>query len=77
MKPEYSNTIRMVYTDTDSFVFHTKTDDLYIYIHIYIYRFERYNRWNGFEWIWKNQKCYDACNKKVLGKFNDEVHVNI
>ena len=36
MKPKYGVNIRMVYTDTDSFVFHTKTDD------IYIYRFKRY-----------------------------------
>ena len=29
MKPKYGVNIRMVYTDTDSFVFHTKTDDIY------------------------------------------------
>ena len=29
MKPTYGDNIRMVYTDTDSFVFHTKTDDIY------------------------------------------------
>ena len=34
MKPKYGDSIRMVYTDTDSFVFHTKTDDIYIYIQI-------------------------------------------
>ena len=28
MKPKYGDNIRMVYTDTDSFVFHTKTDDI-------------------------------------------------
>ena len=32
MKPKYGDNIRMVYTDTDSFVFHTKTDDIYIKI---------------------------------------------
>ena len=32
MKPKYGENIRMVYTDTDSFVFHTKTDDIYIMI---------------------------------------------
>ena len=46
MKPKYGDNIRMVYTDTDSFVFHTKTDD------IYIYRLKRYKWWNRFEWIW-------------------------
>ena len=44
MKPKYGDNIyrdniygdnsRMVYTDTDSFVFHNKTDDIYIYIQI-------------------------------------------
>ena len=29
MKPKYGENIRMVYTDADSFVFHTKTDDIY------------------------------------------------
>ena len=29
MKPKYGDNIRMVNTDTDSFVFHTKTDDIY------------------------------------------------
>ena len=28
MKPKYGDNIRMVYTDTDSFVFHTKTADI-------------------------------------------------
>ena len=32
MKPKYWDNTRMVYTDTDSFVFHAKTDDIYIYI---------------------------------------------
>ena len=32
MKPKYGDNIRMVYTDTDSFVFHTQTDDIYIKI---------------------------------------------
>ena len=29
MKPKYGDNIKMVYTDTDSFVFHTKTNDIY------------------------------------------------
>ena len=29
MKPKCGENMRMVYTDTDSFVFHTKTDDIY------------------------------------------------
>ena len=29
MKPKYRDNIRTVYTDTDSFVFHIRTDDIY------------------------------------------------
>ena len=34
MKPKYWDNMRMVNTDTDSFVFHAKTDDIYIFIYI-------------------------------------------
>ena len=37
MKPKYWDNMRMVNTDTDSFVFHAKTDDIYICIYIYIF----------------------------------------
>ena len=29
VKPRYGDNFRMVYIDTDSFVFHTRTDDIY------------------------------------------------
>lgn len=29
MMPKYGEKIRMVYTDTDSFVFHARTDGMY------------------------------------------------
>ena len=61
MKPTYGDNIRMVYTDTDSFVFHTKTDDIY-------QDFKEINDEMDFSGYDKNQKCYDATNKKVLGK---------
>ena len=56
----------MVYTDTDSFVFHTKTDDIYQDL-------KDINDEMDFSGYDKNHKCYDATNKKVLGKFKDEV----
>ena len=65
MKPKYGDNIRMVYTDTDSFVFHTKTDDIY-------QDFKEINDEMDFSGYDKNHKCYDATNKKVLGKFKDE-----
>ena len=66
MKPKYGDNIRMVYTDTDSFVFHTKTDDIYQDL-------KEINDEMDFSGYDKNHKCYDATNKKVLGKFKDEV----
>ena len=65
MKPKYGENIRMVYTDTDSFVFHTKTDDIYQDL-------KEINDEMDFSGYDKNHKCYDATNKKVLGKFKDE-----
>ena len=65
MKPKYGDNIRMVYTDTDSFVFHTRTDDIYQDL-------KEINDEMDFSGYDKNHKCYDATNKKVLGKFKDE-----
>ena len=65
MKPKYGDNIRMVYTDTDSFVFHTRTDDIYQDL-------QEINDEMDFSGYDKNHKCYDATNKKVLGKFEDE-----
>ena len=65
MKPKYGENIRMVYTDTDSFVFHTKTDDIYQDL-------QEINDEMDFSGYEKNHKCFDATNKKVLGKFIDE-----
>ena len=65
MKPKYGDNIRMVYTDTDSFVFHTRTDDIYQDL-------KEINDEMDFSGYDKNHTCYDATNKKVLGKFMDE-----
>ena len=65
MKPKYGDNIKMVYTDTDSFVFHTKTDDIYQGL-------KEINDEMDFSGYDKNHQCYGA-TKKVLGKFKDEV----
>ena len=56
----------MVYTDTDSFVFHTRTDDIYTDL-------TDINDEMDFSGYDENQRYFDACDKKVLGKFKDEV----
>ena len=65
MKPKYGDNVKMVYTDTDSFVFHTKTDDIYQGLK----EIHDEMDFSGYD---KNHKCYDA-TVKVLGKFKDEV----
>ena len=70
MKPKYGDNIKMVYTDTDSFVFHTKTND--IYEDLNTIKKELY-----FSDYPKEHKCYDDNNKKVLGKFKDELKSKI
>ena len=65
MKPKYGENIKMVYTDTDSFVFHTKTDDIY-------HDVKEINDEMDFSGYEKKHKCYEATKKKVLGKFKDE-----
>ena len=57
MKPKYGENIRMVYTDTDSFVFHTKTDDIYEDLK----EFKDEMDFSGYD---KAHKCYDVNNKK-------------
>ena len=66
LKPRYGDTIRLVYTDTDSFVIYTETEDIYedlkelkAYMDLSDYPKEHTN--------------YDSSNKKKLGFFKDEV----
>ena len=65
LKKKYNNDARLIYTDTDSFVLHTKTEDIYNDL-------KDINKYMGFSGYDKNHKCYDDTNKKVLGKFKDE-----
>ena len=65
LKKKYNNDVRLIYTDTDSFVIHTKTEDIYN-------DFKQINKYMDFSGYDKNHKCYDDTNKKVLGKFKDE-----
>ena len=55
----------MVYIDIDSCLFHTKPNDIY----------EELNTIKKIDFLDypKEHKCYDENNKKVLGKFKDEL----
>ena len=62
---KYDKNIRLIYTDTDSYVLQTFTNDI----------FEDYKALRqhmDFSGYNKNHPSYDACNKKALGKFKDE-----
>ena len=59
MKAKYGEHVRMVYTDADSFVFLTKTDDIYEDLKGIKDEMDS----SGFD---KYHKCYHASNKEFL-----------
>lgn len=65
MKPKYGDNIKLLMTDTDSFVYHIKTDDFYDDMKGMKenYDMSEYSVESGL---------YDSENKKVIGKFKDE-----
>ena len=66
LKQKYKDKVRLIYTDTDSFVIHTHTEDIYD-------DFKEIRQHMDFSNYDKDHKCYDVTNKKVLGRFKDEV----
>ena len=69
LKPMYGDKIRLCYADTDSFIMHIKTDDFYKDISADVdKRFDTSN-FNKND----NRPLEIGKNKKVLGKFNDEI----
>ena len=70
LKPKYQDDIKLVYTDTDSFVIQVMTDDLF-------QDFKDLSDYMDFSDYPKSHPNYDASNKKVLGKFKDELSSKI
>ena len=66
LKNKYNNKVELIYTDTDSFIIHVETDDIYkdMLEDKNLYDFSEYP---------KNHSNYDITNKKVLMKFKDEM----
>ena len=58
--------VELIYTDTDSFIIEVETDDIYkdMFKDKHLYDFSEYP---------KDHPNYDITNKKVLGKFKDEM----
>ena len=70
LKEKYNENVRLVYTDTDSFVIHTKTKDVYD-------DFNEIKDQMDFSDYPKDHKCFNINNKKRLGCFKDECHSKI
>ena len=70
LKNKYNNKVELIYTDTDSFIIQVETDDIYkdMLENKNLYDFSNYPI---------NHPNYDITNKKVLGKFKDELNSKI
>ena len=66
LKAKYEKNIRLIYTDTDSYVLQTFTEDIYD-------DWKDLSEYMDFSGYDKKHPCYDPTNKKVLGKFKDEM----
>ena len=67
LKNKYNNKVELKYTDTDSFIFQVETENIYkdMLENKNLYDFSNYPI---------NHPNYDTTNKKVLGKFKDELN---
>jgi hypothetical protein len=75
MKPKYGQNIQLLMTDTDSFVYHIKTDDFYQDMSEMKEEFDMsaYSDKNGkVKCCEMLRKFYNNENEMVLGKFKDE-----
>ena len=70
LKVKYGNKIKLIYTDTDSFVIEVETDYIYkdMYEDGHLYDFSEYN---------KNHPNFSLTNKKVYGIFKDDLNGKI
>ena len=69
LKPIYGDKIRLCYTYTDSFIMHIKTDDFYKDISADVDKWFATSNFNKND----NRPLEIGKNKKVLGKFKDEI----
>ncbi len=70
LKEKDNEQIKLAYDDTDSFIIHVETEDLYDDL-------KEISEHMDFSDYKKEHKNYDNTNKKVLGKFKDEMNGNI
>ena len=65
LKKKYNENIKLIYTDTDSYVIQTMTDDVYK-------DFKELSQYMDFSDYPVEHPCHDKTNKKKLGYFKDE-----
>ena len=70
LKNKYNNKVELIYSDTDSFVIHVETDDIYKDM------LEDKNSYDFSEYPTDHPN-YDITNKKVLMKYKDELKSKI
>lgn len=70
LKAKYNENVELLYTDTDSFILSIKTDDVYEDFH-------NMKQYFDFSEYPEDHFCHSNDNKKVIGKFKDEVHGKI
>ena len=66
LQPVYGDSVRLLYTDTDSLILQIFTEDLYTDMESHQDLYDTSN----FE---TDHRLYDLTNKKVIGKFKDEL----
>ena len=69
LKPMYGDKIRLCYTDTDSFIMHIKTEDFYKDISADVDKWFDTSNFDKSD----NRPLEIGKNKKILGKFKDEI----
>ena len=70
LKNKYNDKIELIYTDTDSFIIEVETDDIYknMYEDKELYDFSEYP---------EDHTNFNISNKKIFGKFKDELKSKI
>jgi hypothetical protein len=66
LKPKYGDNVRLLYMDTDSFIVEILTENVYKDM------LDNLNLFDTSDYD-KNHPCYSIANKKVIGKFKDEL----
>eukprot|EP00081_Caenorhabditis_elegans_P015561 NP_495214.1 Uncharacterized protein CELE_H12I13.3 [Caenorhabditis elegans] len=67
MQKHYGDKIKLCYQDTDSLIYEVETEDIYEDM-------GNMKEWFDFSDYPKNHPLYDESNKKVIGKFKDELN---